>query len=414
MSWKDTAKQQMVKAGTGKRFKLQKGDNNLRVLPTKDHKGDEEPSVFHPFNVHPNVGPEKRWPTCGKDANGKGRCYTCDKKIPKLEASSSRSDRKRAEDSKPIEQLKIQVASYNPEAEKFSGPFPLDLKGGGADSISFRILKALQNPKKDCVDPRHGHNIGIEATGDNLSRRYSSPVIDDDETIVPKSILLAMKTFDELIPKYSEQAHIDAWSTRARDEEEDYDEPEEDEEEEEERPKKKGKAVVEDGDEVEEVDEEEDEPAPKKKRKVVEDEDEEDAEEEEPAPKKKKRLAPVEDEDEEEVEEEDEEEEPAPKKKAKVVAEDDDEIDPEYDNMDEEDESASKKKRKVVEEEDEEEEPAPKKKAKKPPVEEDDEEDEPEDDPDLPEEDDVPEDEEEEPAPKKVTKKSALKKKVRR
>src|ERR1039458_3756327 len=260
MSWKDTAKQQMVKAGTGKRFKLQKGENNLRVLPTKDHKGDEEPSVFHPFNVHPNVGPEKRWPTCGKDANGKGRCYSCDKKIPKLEASSSRSDRKRAEDSKPIEQLKIQVASYNPEAEKFSGPFPLDLKGGGADSISFRILKALQNPKKDCVDPRHGHNIGIEATGDNLSRRYSSPVIDDDETIVPKSILLAMKTFDELIPKYSEQAHIDAWSTRARDEEEDYDEPEEDEEEEEERPKKKGKAVVEDEDEEEEeVDEDEDE-----------------------------------------------------------------------------------------------------------------------------------------------------------
>src|ERR1039458_1646524 len=355
MSWKDTVEQQMVKAGTGKRFKLQKGDNILRMLPTKDHKGDEEPSVFHPFNVHPNVGPEKRWPTCGKDASGKGRCYSCDKKIPKLEASSSRSDRKRAEDSKSIEQLKVQVASYNPESEKFAGPFPLDLKTGGADSISFRILKVLRNPKKDCVGwdidakkaLRAAYNMSIDATGDNLSRRYSAPVIDDEKTSIPSSILNAMKTFDELIPKYSEQAHIDAWSTRARDEEEDYDEPEEDEEEEE-RPKK-SKSRRQEEDEEEEVDEDEDELAPKKKtRKVVEDEDEEDAEEEdeELAPKKK-RPVPVEDDDEDEPEE-DEDEEPAPKKKAKKPPVDEDEEEPE----DEEDEEpAPKKKRKAVVEE---------------------------------------------------------------
>jgi hypothetical protein len=76
--------------GSGGAFKLPAGDTTIRILP---NVRDREDAPLLEFLIHREVGPKKRMVRCGKDLDGKGSCWLCDKKIPELRASASAAKR---------------------------------------------------------------------------------------------------------------------------------------------------------------------------------------------------------------------------------------------------------------------------------------------------------------------------------
>jgi hypothetical protein len=371
--WREEAGERYKEKIKGGRFKLEVGDNTLRILPRVKSKSKVP---FYEYLVHREVGPNKRFLRCGKNMHGDGECWLCDSKIPALAKSESESKQRMAAALQPKEQFVVQVALIDADSGKMKGPFLWTVPTGGARSLSARLLGVLKNTKRDYIDLKKGYNLTIERTGTGKNDTiYGQPIPDEESSKVPDSLMLKAKPFSELVPPYSEEQQKSAYfgqdadaeddqPKKKRREEEEEPETEEVEEEEDEKPKKKKRV-----DEDEEEEPEEDE-APKKKKKVA-DEDEEELEEEvededeDEKPKKKKK--PV-DEDEEEEPSEDEEEEEKPKKKKKPVDEDEEEEPAE----EEEDEAPKKKKKKVVDEDEEEteeeveddEDEAPKKKKK--------------------------------------------------
>ena len=209
MGWKDKADDELKKPRKGGSWKLKEGENEIRVLPTKLKKKDKEPAVYHVNNIHTNVGPEKRVVTCGKDANGNGDDWLCDKQIPKDAESDSKSKRKRAETMKPKEVFTLQIGYM--EGKKMRGPEPFSMNMGGKKSLAYKILKVLANPRYDCTDLKKGRNIIIEREGTGMATVYSAPTIAEDKTEVPEKIIKQMKTFEEMIPMYDEDRQKTAY-----------------------------------------------------------------------------------------------------------------------------------------------------------------------------------------------------------
>jgi hypothetical protein len=383
--WKQQAKERLKdKQQSGNRFKLSEGENCIRILPAPE--GAKNKAPFFEFLIHRNVGPKKRFLRCGKNIRGEGSCWLCDKQIPKLLKSDSKSQRKLADALTAKEQFSVQIAQYDGENEKFRGPFLWSVPTGGGKSMAANILRLFQSNKRDYVSAEKGYNINIERTGTGLETRYTSPTSDEEPSEVPEAIIEKLKPLSKVVGTYDEDEMKNAYFGKDAD---DSDDDEDDE------PKKKKKGGDEDEEESEkeseeEESEEEEEESPKKKKKKKdeeeeEEESEEEEEEEDESPKKKKKKAADEDEEEEEEEEseDEEEEEESPKAKKKKKKDEDEE---EAEEEEEEEES-----------EEEEEEETPKKKKKKKDADE-----EEESEPEEPEEE---EEEEEEEAPKKRKKK---------
>ena len=381
--WRDDEREKLKDRATGKFYKPQEGDNNVRFFPNmKDKQG--RPWIEYP--VHYNVGPDGKTVTCGVDLENEGDCYVCNK-LAKLEASG-KAGKRRAYDMRRVIVMAAQVAYSYGDSTKLRGPCIWSRNIGGADTLDAKIISLLTDRKHVVYDPKKGYIVHFERTGTSKKRtRYQPFVIDEEPSEIPSKLLKLAKPFDELIYDYDEKYAKAAYLGRPyeRDEEdEDEDEPkskkrgrdEEDEDEDEvdtedeedseedDEPKKKKKSKSKDEDEDEDEDGDEEEESPKKKKKSKsKDEDEEDPEEDEDDEPKKKKKSKSKDEDEDEDEadssdgDEDEDEAPKKKKKSKSKDEDEDEVDEEVDE-DEEDEE-------VDEEADEDEDEAPKKKAKK-------------------------------------------------
>jgi hypothetical protein len=291
--YRAAAKKRQERTKTEK-FGLKVGDNTIRILKTP--KGRTSPAVFFEFAMHNKVGPEKKWLRCGIDiATGKGKCYICQKEIPRLE---KRGKEERASALAPEPKMVLQVASID-DGEKWTGPHLFWPSSGKAGEITTLLLST----RKDYVDPRRGYNFGISRTGTDLKTRYGPIEIDADPSKVPSKIMDKLKSFDDLasIPKYDEAKQKAALEGReVRDDDEDDS-----------RSRKRGRDEDEDEDDYDEdvedaEDEDEDDedtPRSKKKKKSkikvskkrsrdeqLDDEDEDD-EEDEPVRKKKKKSS---------------------------------------------------------------------------------------------------------------------------
>lgn len=368
------AKERAEARASGSWFKLKEGENCFRILPTPP-SGDLE-APFVEYNMHRDVGPRKLGVRCGVDpVSREGKCWLCDVKIPALRKKGHET-RAAALAPKPV--FLIQVAKV--DGEDMKGPFLFT----PAKTLADQLLTAcFANTRRSVVDPKKGYNLYVQRSGTGRNdTRYGSPEYDAKPTMVPKSILAKLLSFDDLkeVPKYSAAKQQAVYA--GRDVVDEVDEEEEDDMPTPKSRKGKTKPVVEPDEDEEEEDEETDDEA---------DSEDEDAEES----------------DDEAAEDEDEDEEPAPKKKAKKpapVVKKKKKPQPEEDE-DEDEESEDED----AEDEDEDEEPAPVvKKKKKPAPEPEPEEDEDEDE--EPEDEDSEDEDEDEPAPKKVVKKKTVEK----
>lgn len=302
-------------------LKLAEGENTFRMLPTP--QGSESGPVFYEYAVHREVGPKKVTVRCGKDLEGEGDCWLCDKKIPALREKGQDA---RAEALAPRDILMIQVAKYDVDAEKFAGPYLFTPSKTLGDSL----LRLLGSKKRDYVSASKGYNLTVSRTGTGKNdTRYSAVEVDEEPMPITKELMAKLKPFDQLkeIPVYSEGAQKAAYQgiDYIADEDDEDTAPRT-------RSRKPAAPEPEDDDSTDEPDADDD---------AVEEEGEEDAEEEEEVPppsKKHGKLPPA---------------KPS-KKPAKAEVEDDDELG--EDDLDED----------AIEEEDEDEAPPPSKKSGKP------------------------------------------------
>jgi hypothetical protein len=336
----ERARRRAKTKGKKNRLKLHEGENILRILPTPE--GESTPELFMEYQIHYEVGKDKRSVRCGKDPeSGKGKCWLCDVQVPKLR-KTKKTQRAEALTAKVV--TVVQVATI--EDDKFTGPFLFEPSSRIAGKILNNIIGSR---KRSYTDLKKGYNFTIERTGTGKETRYGDPFPDDEPSKVPTSVSEKMKPFDEwdeLAPYSEKKAKAAYFGEDVEEDEEDEEDTEgieEDEEDEKPKKKKKKPSKKEDEDEDEDEsdededadeDEDEDEEKPKKKKKPAkkkaveedEDEDEDESEDEEDE----------EDSDDEDEDEEDEDEKPKKKskstkkpvkKKKKVVEEDEDEED---------------------------------------------------------------------------------------
>lgn len=341
------------------RFKLPEGETTFRILKTPGDDSRDSPSVYIEYLMHSEVGPDKRFIRCGKSIDGGGKCWLCDKQIPKLE---SKGKTKLASSLQPKAILEVNVAVLDEDSGELRGPLRYQMTSGSTNkSLAYRVMGVIGSRKKDYLDHKQGYNITIDRTGTGkLDTVYTGPTPDESKSKVPSAIVSRLKPFADTVSKYDEQAVIAAYFGRDIDEDNDDEENDSmarkskksrhDEDEEEVTTKKKKKKRGrddEDEDEEEEEEEEEDDSSDDE-----EEEEDEDSDEEE------------ESDDDEEEEEEEEDDEPKKKKKKKSKKSDDDE-DEEEEEEEEEEEDEDEDDSEEEDEEEEEEEPVKKKKSKK-------------------------------------------------
>lgn len=303
--------------GAKKDWKPIEGENTIRILPTPpDKKGNNE--VYIEFQVHKDVGPEKRWLTCGHDAvTGEGSCICCDKYIPKLERSGKDT---RASAMAPVKVLGVNIALVDSEGN-MKGPTPWKVT---AVTLQRIILQIIGSTKRAYVDAKRGYCFTITRTGTGQKdTRYVGPEADEESSKVPSKIIEALKPFnrDKAFPVYDEEAMKKALYGSDDEDEDEEDDVDIDEEEDDEKSKSKKKSKKSDDEDEDDEDTEDED----------DDEDEEDDEDEKPKSKSKKSVKTT-------------------KKKKKVVDEDDDEDedipldDDEEEEDDDEDEKPKSKK----------------------------------------------------------------------
>jgi len=191
------------------------GDFTIRVLPTPaNKKGDDD--LFLEYFMHENVGKEKRFLRCGKDASGKGKCYLCDKVIPKLR-SAGKDQRAAALEPKPKVAVQIAVVSKDGSMDGPHMWLPNKKVQRGL------VAKVFNNRKRDLTDPKKGRNLGYKRVGTGQKDTdYFGPDVDDEGTPVPKDIMKKLVAFEDakkngnlIFYKYSEEDQKKAYEGTA-------------------------------------------------------------------------------------------------------------------------------------------------------------------------------------------------------
>jgi hypothetical protein len=202
MSWKTAAAQRAKEKAAGANFKLVEGENTIRLAPNKhDLAGKSEDLDMAPFaeiRMHYGVGPDNIPARCGKDVDGRGKCWLCDEQIPKLAESSSTSRQKMADDMSASDCLVVQVFPVEDGHFRKAQPWWVSAK-----RLAVTVLQLLGSTKRSYTHPAKGFNITVTRTGTGLKTQYSAAIPDDGPSRVPKVALETIQDFKEVLPAYS-------------------------------------------------------------------------------------------------------------------------------------------------------------------------------------------------------------------
>ncbi len=227
--WRKQGQERVKDRKEGATLKLDDGTTCFRCMPDKadllpdgrlSPKGLQNPP-FREFRMHRKVGPDEGTVRCGKDIDGKGRCWLCDKVIPDLEKNPAKAGKLR--EIGPQEQFVIQASKFDVNTQKFKLPKLMWLSTGagipgkpGTNTLAIRVYSKLVSQQKDYIDPVKGFNLNVEKTGSGLKTRYQSVEGDESPTKVPLAVTAAVVSIDSLLPKYDEEDMKSLWFGRPR------------------------------------------------------------------------------------------------------------------------------------------------------------------------------------------------------
>jgi hypothetical protein len=197
---------------TGGRFKPPEGKSEIRVLPTPPDKERKSDAVFMEYNVHRDIGPNKRFGMCGNRPGESHKCWI-DKKRAKLEKEGrTREAAKLA----PQLMLAVQVAVRDQDTGDMVGPLLWEMSSGkSADAMGYKIRGVISSDRRNYVDAKKGYNLHFKRTGTGLKTKWSDLDHDDDPSPVSKGILKRLKPFvDSGLQLYNEQWLKDAYYGR--------------------------------------------------------------------------------------------------------------------------------------------------------------------------------------------------------
>ena len=227
--WRKQGQESASNKKEGASLKLEEGITCFRAMPDKAdilpdgryHPKDGGHPPYREYRLHRHWGPDDATVTCGKDIDGKGRCWGCDIIIPQLE-----KDPRKAEQLKkvgPQEQFVIQASKFDVNTSKFKLPKIMYLSTGagipgkpGTNTVALRVLTKIVGTRKDYIDPIKGFNINVERTGQGLKTKYPSIEGDETPTKVPLAVIQAVVSLDTLLPKYDEEDMKSLWFGRPR------------------------------------------------------------------------------------------------------------------------------------------------------------------------------------------------------
>ena len=333
--WRKEGQQRLKDKNSGTTLSIPEGEHSIRLMPNKkdilpggkmNPKGCENPP-FLEFRLHEKVGPDEKSFRCGKDTNGRGKCWYCDVKLPEIEKSGKSSLRKMAANSIPRDKFVVIASLMDPKTEKLGKPKPWwistgsGLPGRQGQSLAFKVHKRIMSRNKDVVDPKKGYNLFLEKTGSGIKTRYPQLEVEENMSIVPSSILALVPDLEESVFQYDSEVQKAIYLGKPlpdRNAPKDDDEEDEDESDEESDDVEESEEESEDENDSEESDEDDSEEESEDEEESSEDEEESD-EESEDDDEDKESEDETEDEDESEdasdddVEEEEDEEEEKPK-----------------------------------------------------------------------------------------------------
>lgn len=227
--WRKQGQDRVNDRKEGTTLKLEEGVNCIRVMPDKKDllpDGRVGPNglqnaPYREFRMHRHIGPDDATCACGKDIEGKGRCWVCDVAMPKLEADPRKA--KQLKDVGPQEQFVIQASRFDTNTNKFKLPKLMWLSTGagipsrpGTNTAAIRVYSKIVGTRKDYVDPIKGYNLNIERTGQGLKTKYPSIEGDESPSKVPLAVTAAVVSIDSLLPKYDEEDIKSLWFGRPR------------------------------------------------------------------------------------------------------------------------------------------------------------------------------------------------------
>lgn len=187
----------------GNRFKPPVGTTKIRVLRTPPDKERNSPPIFIEYQVHRDIGPNKRFARCGNEPGETGKCWL-DRKGEHLE----RKHRiKEAAKLSPQLMIAVQVAVKDREVGEWIGPILWEMGSGkSADAMGYKIRGIVGSDRRDYTDPKHGYNIYIKRTGTGLSTKWGDIDHDEKTSAVPKGIQKRLKPFvDTDLSVYDEE-----------------------------------------------------------------------------------------------------------------------------------------------------------------------------------------------------------------
>ena len=227
--WRKKGQEAVKDRKEGSSCKLDDGVTCFRTMPDKAdilpdgryHPVDGGHPPYREYRLHRHWGPDDATVTCGKDIDGKGRCWGCDEVIPKLEKDPRKAGQVR--EIGPQEQFVVQASKYDVNTQRFKLPKIMYLSTGagipgrpGTNTLALRVYSKLVGTQKDYIDPVKGYNLNVEKTGSGLKTRYLSVEGDEKPSKVPTAVLLAVQSLDNLLPKYDEEDMKSLWFGRPR------------------------------------------------------------------------------------------------------------------------------------------------------------------------------------------------------
>ena len=190
----------------------------IRGLKTPPDKERESPGLYLEYDVHRNIGPNKRFGMCGNPVGGhKNRCWLCKKRAQLIKEGRTSQAAKLA----PQRMLAIQVAVYNDEMETFIGPLLWAMTMGGPDSMGVKMMEIITSKRRDYFDHKHGYDLDFRRRGVGLKTKWGDIDHAEDSSKVPKGIIKKLKPFCDLegLRQYDEQWLKDAYYGREKEKE---------------------------------------------------------------------------------------------------------------------------------------------------------------------------------------------------
>lgn len=199
---------------TGGWFKPGEQKYRVRLLNTPGDKERRSPAIFAEYQVHRNIGPNKRWGRCGNLPGKSGHCWLC-KKVAKLEAEGRT---KEAAKLKPQLMIAVNIMVWDSETEEWTGPLLWENgQGKSAKAMGYKLVNLISNEKRDYVSDKRGYAFEFRRKGTGVNTDWGDIDPDDKRTEVPKPILKKLVPFaDSSLSKYREEWLKDSYYGREK------------------------------------------------------------------------------------------------------------------------------------------------------------------------------------------------------